>query len=130
MECIRLNTGAKMPLEGFGVFQIPDAAECERVVYDAIKTGYRLFSIAADDTATVVLFAGIRFFFAGIATVFLGSLLQKKVLLPRSVNAFRKVAALGMVQTILQYFFFYGGLTRCAGVKSSVILATNVFLLD
>ncbi|WP_407427088.1 DMT family transporter [Treponema sp.] len=93
----------------------------------AIKTGYRLFSIAADDTATVVLFAGIRFFFAGIATVFLGSLLQKKVLLPHSVNAFRKVAALGMVQTILQYFFFYGGLTRCAGVKSSVILATNVF---
>ena len=32
-----------------------------------------------------------------------------------------------MVQTILQYFFFYGGLTRCPGVKSSVILATNVF---
>lgn len=28
MEYITLNTGAKMPLEGFGVFQIPDAAEC------------------------------------------------------------------------------------------------------
>ena len=36
-----------MPLEGFGVFQIPDAAECERVVYDAIKTGYRLLDTAA-----------------------------------------------------------------------------------
>lgn len=47
MEFMTLNTGAKMPLEGFGVFQIPDAAECERVVYDAIKTGYRLI-----DTAT------------------------------------------------------------------------------
>ena len=47
MEFITLNTGAKMPLEGFGVFQIPDAAECERVTYDAIKTGYRLI-----DTAT------------------------------------------------------------------------------
>ncbi len=47
MEFITLNTGAKMPLEGFGVFQIPDTAECERVVYDAIKTGYRLI-----DTAT------------------------------------------------------------------------------
>ena len=47
MEFVTLNTGAKMPLEGFGVFQIPDAAECERVVYDAIKTGYRLI-----DTAT------------------------------------------------------------------------------
>ena len=47
MEFITLNTGAKMPLEGFGVFQIPDAAECERVTYDAIKTGYRLIDTAA-----------------------------------------------------------------------------------
>ena len=47
MEYITLNTGAKMPLEGFGVFQIPDAAECEQVVYDAIKTGYRLLDTAA-----------------------------------------------------------------------------------
>ncbi len=36
-----------MPLEGFGVFQIPDAAQCEQVVYDAIKTGYRLIDTAA-----------------------------------------------------------------------------------
>lgn len=47
MEYAVLNTGAKMPLEGFGVFQIPDAEECERVVYDAIKTGYRLLDTAA-----------------------------------------------------------------------------------
>lgn len=36
-----------MPQEGFGVFQIPDAAQCEQVVYDAIKTGYRLLDTAA-----------------------------------------------------------------------------------
>lgn len=47
MEYATLNTGAKMPLEGFGVFQIPDEEECERVVYDAIKTGYRLLDTAA-----------------------------------------------------------------------------------
>lgn len=47
MEYLTLNTGAKMPQEGFGVFQIPDAEQCEQVVYDAIKTGYRLI-----DTAT------------------------------------------------------------------------------
>lgn len=46
MEFITLNTGAKMPLEGFGVFQIPDAAQCEQVVYDAVKTGYRLLDTA------------------------------------------------------------------------------------
>lgn len=47
MEYATLNTGAKMPLEGFGVFQIPEAEECERVVYDAIKAGYRLLDTAA-----------------------------------------------------------------------------------
>ena len=47
MEYLTLNTGAKMPLEGFGVFQIPDAQQCEQVVYDAIKTGYRLLDTAA-----------------------------------------------------------------------------------
>lgn len=35
-----------MPIEGFGVFQVPDAAVCEQAVYDAIKTGYRLIDTA------------------------------------------------------------------------------------
>ncbi len=47
MKYATLNTGANMPLEGFGVFQIPDADECERVVYDAIRTGYWLLDTAA-----------------------------------------------------------------------------------
>ena len=46
MEFVTLNTGAKMPLEGFGVFQVPDPAVCEQAVYDAIKTGYRLIDTA------------------------------------------------------------------------------------
>ena len=47
MEKVILNNGVEMPLEGFGVFQIPDAVQCEQVVYDAIKTGYRLLDTAA-----------------------------------------------------------------------------------
>ena len=47
MEKLILNNGVEMPLEGFGVFQIPDAVQCEQVVYDAIKTGYRLLDTAA-----------------------------------------------------------------------------------
>lgn len=35
MQYVTLNTGAKMPLEGFGVFQIPDPVQCEQVVFDA-----------------------------------------------------------------------------------------------
>lgn len=47
MEFITLNNGIKMPLEGFGVFQVPDSAECEQAVLDAIESGYRLIDTAA-----------------------------------------------------------------------------------
>ncbi len=47
MEFVNLNSGYKMPLEGFGVFQIPDLAQCEEVTYNAIKIGYRLIDTAA-----------------------------------------------------------------------------------
>jgi len=47
MQTVTLNNGVEMPLLGFGVFQITDAAECERSVYEAIQTGYRLIDTAA-----------------------------------------------------------------------------------
>ena len=47
MEFLTLSNGIKMPLEGFGVFQVPDAAVCKQAVLDAIKTGYRLIDTAA-----------------------------------------------------------------------------------
>lgn len=47
MEQVTLSNGVTMPLEGFGVFQIPDAEECERVTWEALKTGYRLIDTAA-----------------------------------------------------------------------------------
>ena len=47
IETIKLNNGVEMPLEGFGVFQVPNLAVCEQAVLDAIATGYRLIDTAA-----------------------------------------------------------------------------------
>lgn len=47
IETIRLNNGIEMPLEGFGVFQLPDGDVCRKAVSDAISTGYRLIDTAA-----------------------------------------------------------------------------------
>ena len=47
MQFVTLNNGVSMPMEGFGVFQIPDPAQCELVTYQAIRTGYRLIDTAA-----------------------------------------------------------------------------------
>ncbi len=60
MEYTVLNTGAKMPMVGFGVFQIPDAEECRRVVIDAIKAGYRSFDTAASYMNEEAVGAAIR----------------------------------------------------------------------
>lgn len=50
MEFITLNNGVKMPLEGFGVFQVPDAAICEQAVTEAIAAG-----LSADPTLPCLL---------------------------------------------------------------------------
>ena len=47
MEYVTLSNGVKMPLEGFGVFQVPEAAVCEQAVSDALSVGYRLIDTAA-----------------------------------------------------------------------------------
>ena len=47
MQTVTLNNGVQMPLLGFGVFQVPDPAECERSVLDALRAGYRLLDTAA-----------------------------------------------------------------------------------
>lgn len=47
MKTIKLNNGVEMPILGFGVFQIPDPAECEKAVLEAIESGYRLIDTAA-----------------------------------------------------------------------------------
>ncbi|TVY09080.1 aldo/keto reductase [Paenibacillus cremeus] len=46
MRYVELNNGVKMPILGYGVFQIPDHEQCERCVLDAIEVGYRLIDTA------------------------------------------------------------------------------------
>ena len=60
MQHVTLNTGARMPILGFGVFQIADAQECERSVVDAIDVGYRLIDTAASYKNEEAVGAGLR----------------------------------------------------------------------
>lgn len=60
MKSVTLNNGVMMPVAGYGVFQIPDAAECTRCVIDAIQTGYRLIDTAASYMNEAAVGEGIR----------------------------------------------------------------------
>ena len=94
--------------------------------YPSVKIGYELFGIAGSDVASRLVFAGTRFTIAGIMVVVGVSIAQRRALLPakRDLGA---IGILALFQTVLQYFFFYGGLSHAAGVTSSIIGAAAYF---
>lgn len=95
--------------------------------FPCIKIGYRMFGIGRVDTASQILFAGYRFTLAGILTIVIGSLLERKILLPGKKSA-GMILRLSMLQTVIQYLFFYIGLANTTGVKASIVGGTNVFV--
>jgi 2,5-diketo-D-gluconate reductase A len=60
MQTFTLNNGIAMPVAGYGVFQIPDPAECTRCVIDAVEAGYRLLDTAASYMNEAAVGEGIR----------------------------------------------------------------------
>ena len=95
--------------------------------FPCIKLGYRMFGISAEAVETQILFAGCRFTLAGVLTIAIGSLLNRKILLPKKTSL-GKIVKLSMLQTVAQYFFFYIGLANTTGVKASIIEGVNVFI--
>lgn len=95
--------------------------------YPCIKIGYEMLAIHSTDSASQLLFAGCRFTLAGILSILLGSLLNGKFLFPEK-SAAPHVLVLSMLQTVIQYVFFYIGLAHTTGVKSSILGGFNVFI--
>lgn len=93
-----------------------------------IKTGYVLFAINTADTPSIILFAGLRFFLAGVLATLIGSALNRKPLIPARASL-PNVAKLALVQTILQYVFFYTGVANSSGVKSSIVQSASPFIV-
>lgn len=94
--------------------------------YPAIKNGYALFNIAANDIPSKLVFAGWRFFFAGLVLLVLARFTHRK-LGPLSPGKWKQLAILGLTQTSLQYVFFYIGLAYTTGVKGSIMNSTATF---
>ena len=93
--------------------------------FPGIKIGYKWLQI--EDTGSRILFAGYRFFLAGMITFIVGSILEKKIL-RLDKTAVPYVMGIGMLQTTLQYVFFYIGMANITGVKGSVINSANAFV--
>ncbi|MDE7380407.1 MAG: DMT family transporter [Clostridia bacterium] len=94
--------------------------------FPCVKTGYKLFEIDRDSVPSLMLFAGVRFTLAGVLVIIFGSIQKRTFLVPKPRNIWR-VMLVALFQTALQYTFFYIGLSRVSGVKSSVLNGLGVF---
>lgn len=92
--------------------------------YPSVKIGYVLFDI--NTTGAQILFAGYRFTLAGILTWIITSIFYQRIIVPQK-EEWGSMVSLGLVQTTLQYIFFYIGLANTTGVKASIINATSTF---
>lgn len=90
-----------------------------------IKIGYELI-LPEKNTASTILFAGIRFTFAGLITVLIYSIGRRKFLFPKK-ESLLKVANIAAFQTVIQYIFFYIGLANTTGVKGTIASGSNAF---
>ena len=92
-----------------------------------INLGYRLFEIPSGETATQIVFAGCRFFLAGLLTILFTSVGRRALVKVQRENI-HMVFKLGMMQTVLQYVLFYIGVARTASVNGAIIQGLNAFV--
>ncbi len=93
--------------------------------FPMIKLGYTYFGIS-EDVFSKILYAGIRFFLAGIVVFAIDSVRNKKISAIGKSNL-PNVILLGVTYTFLQYIFFYIGLSHTTGASGSVMNSASAF---
>lgn len=82
--------------------------------------------IPAEDIFSKIYFAGMRFFIASIL-VFLAAKFLIKIELELKKDYIKPIVTLGLLQTTLQYFFFYIGIANTSGIKSAIFQSSGIF---
>lgn len=95
--------------------------------FPSIKIGYALLAITPNDTASQIVFAGLRFALAGVLTILIFSIKSKRFLVPHK-TALQDIGKLSLVQTIMQYMFLYIGLSNASAAKSAIIVGASPFI--
>lgn len=96
--------------------------------FPLIKLGFNAFDIANNDTGSKTLFAGIRFFGAGLLTLIIGKLTKKNFSIKGKISMVWLIL-FALVNTSFHYFFFYIGLSNLSGSRSAIIDSLSTFLL-
>lgn len=95
--------------------------------FPVIKKCYEIFALENQDYAGKVLFAGYRFFIAGLMVLAVASLMEKRFVVPKK-REIVPISIMGIMQIFLQYLFSYIGLSNTTGTKTSIISSLGTFL--
>src|SRR5690625_1648955 len=94
--------------------------------FPVLKVSYEELQMSADDTIAKIVFAGYRFFLAGIILL-IGLLFTNRKALLLNKRQIPILLLFGVIQTALQYFFFYNGLANTTGMKGAILTASGTF---
>lgn len=97
--------------------------------FPCVKAGYRIFQVADGDMGSQMLFAGIRFFVAGLMTILVSLFMERQEYKKDAVRTWPVggILLVALVQTCLQYFFYYVGMAHVTGVKGAILNGSMAF---
>lgn len=94
--------------------------------FPVLKVGYEEMQMAADDTIAKIVFAGWRFLLAGLILL-VGLLFTNRKALFVNRSQVPILILFGIVQTAVQYFFFYNGLAKTSGMQGAILVSSGTF---
>lgn len=94
--------------------------------FPVLKVSYDELQMATDDTIAKIVFAGMRFLMAGLILL-VGLLIFSRKRLIVTKKQFLFLIIFGIIQTALQYYFFYNGLARVSGMQGAILISSGTF---
>lgn len=94
--------------------------------FPVLKVSYEEFQMAPDDTIAKIVLAGLRFLLAGLI-ILIGLFFTSRRHLKLTKRRFLFLVILGIIQTGLQYYFFYNGLAKVSGMQGAILSSSGIF---
>lgn len=94
--------------------------------FPVLKVSYIELQMATEDTVAKIVFAGMRFLMAGLLLL-VGLFIANKKALKVTKRQIPVLIIFGIIQTALQYFFFYNGLAKTSGMQGAILVSSGTF---